>query len=122
MPVSPPLRGGRERFLIEVRLHVLLGYGVGEEGTILVLGLEAGLESRPLRRIGQRRLSSLRRGFQCVLALDVFGVSCLGGVEQVDTELLLTARTSLEVQRLRFVKLALHAGKHTMQFNLSHNS
>ena len=106
--------------LFEIRLDVLLGYGVGEEGTILVLGLEAGLEGSAFRRIGECGLGGLRSSFQCVLALYVLGVGCLGGVEQVDTELLFAAGAALEIERLGAVELTHDAGKHTVEFDFSH--
>ena len=114
------LRRVRTLSLIKRGFDVLLGYGVGEEGTILVLGLEAGLESSAFRRIGECGLGGLRSSFQCVLALDVLGVSCLGGVEQVDTELLFAAGAALEIERLGAVELTHHAGKHTVEFDFSH--
>ncbi len=85
-----------------------------------MLGLEAGLERGAFRRIGECGLGGLRSGFQCVLALYVFGVGCLGGVEQVDTELLFAAGAALEIERLGAVELTHHAGKHTVELDFCH--
>lgn len=100
--------------LIKIRLHVLLCYGVREETRVLGLGLEGCFEGCTFRGICQGSLGSLSSGLQRILALDVLRVRCLAGVDQVNAQLLFLARTTLEIQALRFVEFAPYPGKHAM--------
>ena len=54
--------------------------------------------------------------------MTVFGVLGLGGVQQVDAQLLLLARAALEVERFRLVELTHHAGKHAVESDFCHKN
>lgn len=100
--------------LIKIGFDVLLGDGVREETRVLGLGLEGCFEGCTFRGICQGSLGSLSSGLQRILALDVLRVRCLAGVDQVHAQLLFLARTTLEIQALRFVEFAPYPGKHAM--------
>ena len=101
-------------------VDVLLRNGVGEERGVLTLRREACFEGCAFGGIRESGLGCLRSGFQRVLRLDVLGVFRLGGVQEVDTQLLFAAGATFEVERFRLVELAHHAGKHSMQCDFSH--
>jgi len=100
--------------LIKRWCHIFLGDGEGEEGGVLRLGSKGLFESGALRRVCKSGLGRLRGSFERVLAGDVLGVGRLGGVQQVNAQLLFAARTTLEIQRFRLVELTHNAGKHAM--------
>ena len=101
--------------LVEVRFNILLRHGVGEEGGVLALGFESGFERRALGRVCQCRFGCLCGRLEGGLAGEVLRLlRLLDGVQQIHAQLLLAAVTTLEIQRLRAVELAHHAGKHTM--------
>ena len=104
----------------EVGLYVLLRDGVRKQTLVLLLRSKSGFQRGALCRIGQCRFGCLSRRLQRVLALYVLRVRGLTRIDKVDTQLLFLTRTTLEIQALRFVEFAPHAGKHTMQCDLSH--
>ena len=104
----------KKKFLVKRRRHIFLGDGEGEEGGVLRLGTEGLFECGALRRVCKSGLGRLRGCFERVLAGDILGVSRFGGVQQVDAQLLLSAGTTLKIERLGLVELTHNAGKHTM--------
>ena len=106
--------------LVEGRGDVLLCDGEGEEGGVLRLGIEAGLQCGALRRVCKSGFGRLRGSFERVLAGDILGVSRLGGVQQVDAQLLFAAGATLEIERLGLVELTHNAGKHAMEGDFCH--
>lgn len=100
--------------LLLKRIDVLLRYGVGEEGGVLRLGVESRFQFCPLCSIGKCRFRCLDSCFEGFLGLYVLGVGCFGGIKQVHAQLLFPARTSLEIEGLRFVEFAPYASKHSM--------
>ena len=78
------------------------------------MGTEGLFESGALRRVCKCGFGCLSSSFERVLAGDILGMSRFGGVQQVDTQLLFATRTTLEIERLRFVQFASDAGKHAV--------
>ena len=100
--------------LLKRRSDVLLGDGEGEEGGVLRLGAEGLFEGGTLSGVCKGSFGRLRGSFERVLAGDILGVSCFGGVQQVDAQLLFAAGATLEIERLGLVELTHNAGKHAM--------
>ena len=114
-------QNGPKNFLVAEWVDVLLRYGVGKERGVLTLRLETSFECCALSWVSQRGLSCLSSVLERFLRQDVFGVICLGGVQEVDTQLLFATGATFEVEGLGFVELTSYTGKHAVESDFCHD-
>ena len=93
---------------------ILLFYSEREQRANLALRPESRFQRRTFGWVCKRGLGGLRCRRERGLTQHVLGVGRFGGIQQIHAQLLLLARTTLEIQGLRLVQLAPNPGKHAM--------